>query len=116
LASQKSYRSIRASLCRLIDSIQLSIASNQSGKALQKPGQSKDGLNAAGETVLTVKTDQVALLDAVESLVSRRNLRLKNDPDKWVCRTAKVYNHAVAAEIRYLHPDQNRHGPETKGG
>lgn len=115
VASQDSYRRIQASLCRLIDSIQLSIASSKSGAALQKLALLKDCVNRAWETVLTVKTDQVALLDAVESLVSSRNLQLNNDQNKSVCRTEGVYDDAVAAEIRYLDPDENRNSPGIEG-
>ena len=115
MATRENYRTIQASLCRLIDSVQLSITSSKSGKALQQLGQLKDGVNAAWETVLTDKTDQVVLLDAVESLVSCKNLALSGDQNKTVCRTDDVYDDTVAAVIRYLDPDQNRNSPGLEG-
>lgn len=111
VASQDSYRRIQASLWRWIDSIQLSMACSKSGVALQRLAQLKDCVNRAWETVFTVKTDRVALLDAVESLASSRNSPLNNDQIKSVCPAEGVYDGAVAAEIRYLDPDQNRKSP-----
>ncbi len=75
VASPKNYRAIQASLFRLTDSIQLSIASSKSGVALQKLGQLKDGVNAAWETVLTVKADQHSsfVVDKTLSFVAHCN-------------------------------------------
>jgi preprotein translocase subunit SecA len=110
VATQESYKTIQTALCRLIDSIQLSIANSKPAEAHQKLGQLKDGVNAAWETVITVKTDKVALLDAVESLVPSTNLLLSDDQIKSGCRI-EVRDDAVAAVIRYLDPDQNRNSP-----
>jgi hypothetical protein len=66
-------------------------------EALGKPGNLKDGLDAAWKAVLADKTDQMALLNALESLISSMKSQSGNDKS----------DNAVAAVIRYLDPDQN---------
>ena len=114
VASHDHYKTIQSSLCGLIDSVRLSISGGKSGEALQKLGRLKDGVNGAWETVLTDKTDQVALLDAVECLVSSTKSLLDKDQNNGVHRAEGACGDAIAAVIRYLDPDRDRNSPKLE--
>ena len=113
VSARENYKTIQTSLCRLADSIRDSIQGDQSGDALQNLDRLKDGLNAAWETVLSGKIDQVVLLDAVESFVSSMNLLSNQNQDGSTRRSTEPVDESISALIRYLDPDGDRNpGPE----
>ena len=113
MSTRENYKTIQTSLCKLVDSIRRSIQGDESDGTLQNLERLKEGINAAWETVLSNKTDQLVLLDAVESLASSTILLLNRNQDEPTRRTAETVDESIFALIRYLDPDRNRnHGLE----
>lgn len=105
---RENYKTIRTSLCKLVDTIRRSIQGDEPGGTLRNLERLEEGINAAGETVLSNKTGQLVLLDAVESLASSTILLLNRNQDESTRRTAEALDEPTFALIRCPDQDRNR--------
>lgn len=105
---RENYKTIRTSLCKLVDTIRRSIQGDEPGGTLRNLERLEEDINAAGETVLSNKTGQLVLLDAVESLASSTILLLNRNQDESTRRTAEALDEPTFALIRCPDQDRNR--------
>ncbi len=94
-SSRENYKTIQTSLCRLVDSIRRSIHGDESGGTLQNFERLKEGINAAWKTTLSNVTDQLVLLNAIESLASSTILLLNRNQDEPTRRTTETADESV---------------------